>query len=203
MSALNQVSVHICPMTRQEFLGKEKKLTISYSIVKVPLGTFLVASTTKGVCFLMPADKKYNAVEELKQHFKYARFRCQKVKHHKIASYLLRQHYDKVSDFYLHLYGTEFQIATWIDLLNVSSGMVTTYLDIAKRIGKPRAARPVGHAVGKNPITYLIPCHRVICKDGSLGGYRWGVDKKIRFLNKETHVAQQSQGMTNWNPTFF
>lgn len=184
-------------------MGKEKKLTISYSIVKVPLGRFLIASTSKGVCYLMPADKKYNAVEMLKRHFSHARFRCQKVNHHKMASYLLRQRYDKVPDFYLHLYGTEFQLAVWEDLLNVTSGMVTTYWDIARRIGKPRAARPVGQAVGKNPIMYIIPCHRVICKNGTLGGYRWGIDKKIKFLNKETCCMQQSQGMSRWDPTFF
>lgn len=184
-------------------MGKEKKLTISYSTVKVPIGNFLVASTSKGICFLMPAETKWSSVETLKRHFPHARFRCQKVKHHKTAAYLLKQRYDKVESVTLHIYGTSFQLAVWQDLLAVPSGMVTTYWDVAKRIGNPKAARPVGQAVGKNPIMYIIPCHRVICKNGSLGGYRWGIAKKIKFLNKESCALKTADGMANWAPTFF
>lgn len=203
MNNLSSIPFHIEPMTRQEFLGREKRLTISYSIIKVSLGSFLVASTTKGVCFLMPAEKRWAPVDELKKRFPHARFRKQKVKHHVRTAMLLRGRYEKVSDFHFHLHGTNFQIAVWEDLLQIPSGMVTTYLDIAKRVGRPKAARPVGQAVGKNPIVYLIPCHRVICKDGTLGGYHWGVTKKIKYLNMETKAVARIKGMSSWAPTFF
>ena len=77
------------------------------------------------------------------------------------------------------------------------------YLDIAKRIGNPRGARAVGGAVGSNPVLSIIPCHRVICSSGKLGGFHWGIDKKIKLLNKEARGSKKREGAYNWEPTFF
>lgn len=204
MEAMNQCAVTIEPMTKAEFLGKEKRLTITYSIFTiVSLGKFLVASTSKGVCFLMPGEKRWNPVEELKRRFPKARLRFQKLSIHRKAAYLVCQRYDKVEKIALHLYGTSFQIAVWKDLLTIPAGKVTTYLDIAKRIGNPRGARAVGGAVGSNPVLSIIPCHRVICSSGKLGGFHWGIDKKIKLLNKEARGSKKREGAYNWEPTFF
>ncbi|MEH6616283.1 MAG: methylated-DNA--[protein]-cysteine S-methyltransferase [Porticoccus sp.] len=81
--------------------------------------------------------------------------------------------------------GTSFQCEVWQALLNIPSGTVTTYTDIANAIGRPTSARAVANAVGANPIAWLIPCHRVIRRDGSLGGYRWGVSRKQAMLDWE------------------
>lgn len=203
MDEANNTIIHVEQMSRSEFLGKVKKLVISYSVVTVPLGRFLVASTSKGICYLMPAAMKWSPVEVLKAHFPKARFRCQKVSIHKSAALLLKQRFDKVKQISLHLYGTDFQLSVWKDLLAIPMGKVTTYLNIAKRIGRPRAARPVGQAVSSNPVIYIIPCHRVICSNGKIGGYRWDVSRKIKFLNKEAQMSYCKEGLSNWEPTFF
>jgi AraC family transcriptional regulator of adaptative response/methylated-DNA-[protein]-cysteine methyltransferase len=89
----------------------------------------------------------------------------------------------------LHLRGTNFQIKVWEALLNIPTGTVTTYEQIALNIGKPRAIRAVGSAVGDNPIAYLIPCHRVIRKSGEFGNYMWGSARKKAILVKEFGVS--------------
>jgi O-6-methylguanine DNA methyltransferase len=80
---------------------------------------------------------------------------------------------------------TAFQKQVWQVLLAIPSGYVTHYQAIAEALGKPKASRAVGNAIGSNPLAIKIPCHRVIRKDGQLGGYRWGLDKKIALLKKE------------------
>lgn len=82
----------------------------------------------------------------------------------------------------LYVRGTAFQLAVWQALLSVPPGTLTTYSDVAAAIGRPRALRAVGQAVGANPIGVLIPCHRVICSDGALGGFGWGLPTKRALL---------------------
>ena len=89
----------------------------------------------------------------------------------------------------LDLQGTPFQRAVWDVLMQLPEGVCCSYKDIAEQIGKPKAYRAVGNAVGRNPMAWLIPCHRVLPRSGSLsgnlGGFRWGVPMKERFLNYE------------------
>ncbi|MFZ1338721.1 MAG: bifunctional helix-turn-helix domain-containing protein/methylated-DNA--[protein]-cysteine S-methyltransferase [Paracoccaceae bacterium] len=82
----------------------------------------------------------------------------------------------------LHLIGAPFQIKVWEALLSIPTGHVTTYSDIASAIGHPAAQRAVGSAVGRNPISFLIPCHRALRRDGGLGGYHWGLPRKRAML---------------------
>jgi AraC family transcriptional regulator of adaptative response/methylated-DNA-[protein]-cysteine methyltransferase len=85
----------------------------------------------------------------------------------------------------LWLYGTPFQVQVWQALLRIPPGSVTSYKALAGYIGRPRASRAVGMASGANPISYLIPCHRVIRISGALGGYRWGLGRKLAMLSRE------------------
>lgn len=196
-------TINIVPMTQAEYSGKGKRITISYSLVTVSAGRYLVASTSKGVCFIMPGEMRWNPVESLRKHFPHAQFRCRKVEMHNKAVWLLKRRIDKVDRLTLHLWGTPFQLSVWTDLLHIPSGKVTTYQNIANRIGKPKAARPVGQAVSANPVMRIIPCHRVVCSNGKLGGYRWGVDRKIKFLNQESRPTDKMYGRANWDPTLF
>ena len=82
----------------------------------------------------------------------------------------------------LHLIGAPFQLKVWEALLHIPSGHVTTYSDLAAAVGHPRAVRAVGTAVGRNPISLLIPCHRALRSDGTLGGYAWGLQRKRKLL---------------------
>lgn len=195
--------IWIEPMSREEFSGREKPLTISYSIQSAPVGRVLIASTPKGICFLMPAAEKWQPEATLRRHFPKARFYNRAVALHKKALLLLRRRYDKVPSLCLHLYGTPFQLEVWRDLLTIPDGMVTTYGHIAERIHRPKAARPVGQAVGANPVMCIVPCHRVVRIDGTLGGYRWGVSRKIKLLNGEAKFNAKSAGLQNWEPTLF
>lgn len=81
--------------------------------------------------------------------------------------------------------GTPFQQSVWNELLKIPRGETRTYEDIARAIGKPKAVRAVGTAVGKNSLAVIVPCHRVIRKDGSIGEYRWGIAKKKKLLESE------------------
>jgi O-6-methylguanine DNA methyltransferase len=81
--------------------------------------------------------------------------------------------------------GTEFQCAVWKALLTINSGTTLSYQQFAQKVDKPTAWRAVANAVGANPIAYFIPCHRVIRSDGTLGGYRWGLEKKKKLLDDE------------------
>jgi AraC family transcriptional regulator of adaptative response/methylated-DNA-[protein]-cysteine methyltransferase len=85
----------------------------------------------------------------------------------------------------LHLAGTNFQLKVWEALLRIPPGAATTYGEVARRIGRPTAARAVAGAVGANPVAWLIPCHRVLRSVGTLGGYRWGVERKRAMLGWE------------------
>jgi AraC family transcriptional regulator of adaptative response/methylated-DNA-[protein]-cysteine methyltransferase len=82
----------------------------------------------------------------------------------------------------LHLLGTPWQIKVWQALLAIPSGRVTTYRTIAEQVGSSKSSRAVGTAVGRNPISYLIPCHRVLGSDGALHGYHWGLTRKRAML---------------------
>ena len=90
----------------------------------------------------------------------------------------------------LHLIGAPFQIKVWEALLHVPSGQVTTYSDIARAVGSPKAVRAVGTAVGKNPVSWLIPCHRALRKSGELGGYHWGTPIKRAMLAYESAARE-------------
>ena len=96
---------------------------------------------------------------------------------------------------HLHAWGAPFQIKVWEALLQIPPGAVTTYADIARAIGRPAAVRAVGTAVGRNPLAFVIPCHRVIRKGGATGGYRWGLPVKRAMLAWEAARAE-AQGRT-------
>ena len=90
----------------------------------------------------------------------------------------------------LVMIGTDFEVRVWEALLKIPMGRAVSYTDIARHIGKPQASRAVGSAVGRNPISFVVPCHRVLRADGSLGGYHWGLTRKRALIGWETgHVA--------------
>ena len=86
--------------------------------------------------------------------------------------------------------GTDFQVRVWEALLRIPLGAASTYQDVARAIGKPSASRAVGAAVGRNPISFVVPCHRAIGKSGALTGYHWGITRKRAMLGWETGCVQ-------------
>ena len=86
----------------------------------------------------------------------------------------------------LVLIGTDFEVRVWETLLRIPMGRAVTYADIARHLGQPTASRAVGTAVGRNPISFVVPCHRVLRSDGNLGGYHWGLTRKRALIGWET-----------------
>ena len=93
----------------------------------------------------------------------------------------------------LLLSGSPLQLNVWEALLSIPSGYVTTYSDIAQNIGNPKAVRAVGTAVGRNPVSWLIPCHRALRKSGALGGYHWGLPVKRALLARESAQLEAAE----------
>jgi AraC family transcriptional regulator of adaptative response/methylated-DNA-[protein]-cysteine methyltransferase len=88
--------------------------------------------------------------------------------------------------------GSDFEIRVWETLLRIPLGKRSTYSDVANHIGKPKAARAVGAAVGRNPVSFVVPCHRVLSKSGSLCGYHWGLTRKRAILGWEAGIAAKA-----------
>jgi len=154
------------------------KKKIYYGIGETPFGDALIGFYEKKIFWLSFS----NDLEEMKIYFKEFEFieDCNK------ANLILKEIFsNKIQDFNLVVKGTSFQKQVWKELLNIPCGTTTTYKNIAKAIDKPQSTRAVATAIGKNNISYLIPCHRVIGKDGKLRGYRWGLDIKMNLLNYE------------------
>lgn len=151
------------------------------NVVDSPVGPLFLAATDAGLTHLLFAtgvDRKPAAVAGSGE-----------------AARIVRETERQLSDYFagrrrefdvpLAPAGTEFQLATWRELQNVSFGETISYGELARRLGRPRAVRAVGTANGANPISIIVPCHRVIGADGTLTGYGGGLDKKRRLLSLE------------------
>src|SRR5690606_8010830 len=146
-------------------------LTIRYGIHPTPFGKCLIATTERGICHLgFVEGGEGTSIDHLADHWKQAVM----IEDYRATAPLVTRIFSSGmpdTPLKLHLRGTNFQIKVWEALLNIPAGAVTTYEHIAAQIGRPKAVRAVGTAVGDNPIAYLIPCHRVIRKSGEFGNY--------------------------------
>jgi len=167
-------------MTPGEFAQKGQGLTINWDWHISPFGEALVMATDKGICglaFTAEAGRDA-AMADLKSRWPKATYRHAPAQIAQAAGPVLTG----TGEAALHLIGAPFQIKVWEALLRIPSGSVTTYSEIAGAIGSPRAVRAVGTAVGRNPVSFLIPCHRALRKSGALGGYHWGLGVKRAML---------------------
>src|SRR5690606_272896 len=147
-------------------------------------GPCMVASTDKGVCNILFGDPE-NMLIDLHDRWKKAKLIEQDHSlHQPIKKYLTDL--KPTSKIKLHLHGTNFQIKVWEALLSIPEGQISTYGEIAKKAGYPRAFQATGGAIGDNPVSYLIPCHRVLKSTGEISGYRWGVERKRAMLLHES-----------------
>jgi AraC family transcriptional regulator of adaptative response/methylated-DNA-[protein]-cysteine methyltransferase len=191
-SRIHDLFVQIEGMTPGDYKLGGQGLTITYAFEESPFGSVIVASTEKGVCHLaFEADKK-SAVRTLQSRFPNAAFRCESHPLHAKALQVLNGVSCPDQPLMLHLAGTPFQLKVWEALLKIPHGTLYTYRDIADLIDKPTASRAVGTAIGKNPVAYLIPCHRVIQTSGQMGGYMWGIERKHALIGFE--AAQYEAG---------
>jgi len=163
-------------------------LTMSYGFHPSPFGTALVMTTPRGLAGLAFADagEEEAALADMKGRW----LKADIVEDRPRTAALARRIFDTAlwradQPLRVVLIGTDFEIRVWETLLKIPMGRAMTYSDIATKVGAINAARAVGAAVGKNPLSFVVPCHRVLGKDGALTGYHWGLTRKRAMLGWE------------------
>lgn len=186
-SRLHDLFVRWEAMSPGDFAAKGAGLRIYWNWYATPFGDALAMATERGLCGLAFTAEfgRDHAMEDMTSRWPNADF-IQSDQHvgDQMAALL-----GQTGDMRLHMIGAPFQIKVWEALLNIPSGHVTTYSEIASRVGTPKAVRAVGTAVGRNPVSWLIPCHRALRKSGGLGGYHWGLPVKRALLAWEAARA--------------
>jgi AraC family transcriptional regulator of adaptative response/methylated-DNA-[protein]-cysteine methyltransferase len=163
-------------------------ITVRYGFHPTPFGECLIALTPRGIChlaFVGPVTRQ-EALARLEHDWPLAQLEADQNATRAAAAKAFPAQSSKVPALSLHVKGTNFQLKVWRALLDIPLGEVTTYGALAAKVGNPKASRAVGTAVGSNPVSYLIPCHRVIRASGELGGYAWGPNRKRAMLARET-----------------
>ncbi len=162
-------------------------MEIRFAIGDCSLGSILVAATDRGVCAILLGSDADALVRGLRDGFPEARLIAddEMLEHALAEAISLVEAPAAGFDLPLDLHGTEFQRRVWQALRAIPAGATASYTDIARSIGAPEAAKEVGEACAATPIAVAIPCHRVVRKDGTLAGYRWGVRRKRALLNRE------------------
>ena len=179
-------------MSPGEWKAGGEGLTIAYGFHPCPVGTALVMTTPRGLAGLALADagKERSALKDMRARWPRARY----VEDFAATAPTARRIFDpslwrKNQPLRVVMIGTDFEVRVWEKLLDIPMGHLTTYSELAARAGSPKAARAVGAAVGKNPICFVVPCHRVIGKSGELTGYHWGLTRKRAILGWEAGMA--------------
>lgn len=179
-------------MSPGTFAQKGAGLRIYWGWFESPFGPALVMGTDKGICGLALAAEmgEEAAMEDLCSRWPDADFIEDPMLLRPWVLTAFGAQDGALDKAPLYLIGAPFQIKVWEALLSIPSGQVTTYSDIATAIGSPKAVRAVGTAVGRNPVSWLIPCHRALRKSGALGGYHWGLPVKRAMLAFEAARAE-------------
>ncbi len=191
-SRLHDLFIQIEGMSPAEYRNGGVALHINYSFSATLFGSVIIASTTKGICYMAFTEDHDDAFSHLKAQFPNAEFIQHEDELQKKALAVFQLNENNLSEIKLHLKGTDFQLKVWESLLKIPMGKLTTYSAIAKHIGHNKASRAVGTAIGSNPVAFLIPCHRVIQSSGHFGGYMWGTTRKTAIIGWEgvkTHAT--------------
>lgn len=183
---LHDLFINIEGMTPAEYKNGGKNLSVNYSFAESPFGNLIVGSTPKGVCYIAFDDDEANALNDLKKKFPNAIFQRRLDMIQQNALFIFQSDWSKLPEIKLHLKGTDFQLKVWEALLKIPMGQLSTYGNIAEKIGRVNASRAVGTAIASNPVAYLIPCHRVIQSSGNIGGYMWGSIRKTAIIGWES-----------------
>ncbi|KAJ8929654.1 hypothetical protein NQ314_017637 [Rhamnusium bicolor] len=162
---------------------KMVNFNITYGTADTRFGKCFMGLNEDNVCFLSFLEGSYPGLDDLKKTFPKAAL----TQDDGLVSEKTQNMFDDCSNdnVKLLLKGTDFETKVWEELLNLQKGSTSSYEEIAKAIGNPKAIRAVANAIAKNNISYLVPCHRVISKKGTLNKYRWGVERKLQMLQHE------------------
>lgn len=182
-------------MTPGTYKARGRGVTIGYGFHPSPFGTALLMTTEAGLCGLAFADEgeETAALADMCARWPEAVY----VEESELTGTYAGRIFDPErwrpeTPLRIVFIGTDFEIRVWETLLRIPFGKASTYSDIATHIGKPRASRAVGTAIGRNPVSFVVPCHRVLGKSGSLCGYHWGLTRKRAILGWEAGLAAAS-----------
>jgi AraC family transcriptional regulator, regulatory protein of adaptative response / methylated-DNA-[protein]-cysteine methyltransferase len=174
-------------MTPTEFRTGGAKAEIYFAVGQCSMGNILAAQTERGVCAILIGDNAEQLVHDLQDRFPKATLVGDAPAYHDLVAKVvgLVESPKTGLGLPLDIQGTAFQKRVWNALQQIPAGTTATYTEIATSIGMPKAVRAVAQACGANSLAIAIPCHRVIRNDGSLSGYRWGVERKRTLLQRE------------------
>jgi len=174
-------------MTPATYSRGGRGMNINFTIVASSMGRLLVAMTERGVCAVRMCDTDAELEKDLRDEFPHAQIKrddsALREQVQKILNHL--DNNEPRLDLPLDIRATAFQRQVWDKLRAIPYGQTVSYGDVAKALGNPGAVRAVGRACATNPVALVIPCHRVVREDQSLGGYRWGLDRKKKLLDRE------------------
>jgi len=176
-------------MTPATYRAGGQGMRIQWSLVDTALGTALVAATQRGICAIELGEEAEALEQRLRQEFPRADIERVDAGRDEFLAPRLQAVADRLAglqaDVPLDLMGSSFQQRVWEALTKLPAGETISYADLARRLDAPQAARAVASACARNRVAVVVPCHRVIRGDGSLGGYRWGLPRKRQLLERE------------------
>ncbi len=178
-SRLHDLFLNFEAITPNEYKKLGEQLTITYGVGYSPFGKAFIAQSTRGIMALMFYEESYDEIlVRIKKDWANAAFiHDDKLVQNSLDSIFIHHNKQK-----LFVKGTNLQVNVWKALLTIPQGNLTTYSDVAKKIGNEKAVRAVASSIGKNPISVLIPCHRVVGKTAAMSGYAWGINRKRIIL---------------------
>lgn len=181
-------------MTPATYRRGGRGMSISYTIAPCSLGRVLVAATERGISAVYLGDRDADLAAELRKEYPHAEIRSGDGEHSKWVRDIVRHlaGSNPQLDLPTDVVATAFQRRVWEALRSIPLGATRTYSEVARSIGQPKAIRAVGHACATNPTSIVVPCHRVVRTDGTLGGYRWGLERKQSLLERERRTAGAS-----------
>jgi len=190
-SRLHDHFVSLEAVTPGEYKRRGAGIGIAYGYHPTPFGECLLALTDRGICGLAFVEDRDASMRYLRRKWTAADFHEDRKKTGDVAERIFARG-GEPARCKLVVSGTNFQVKVWEALLRIPPGALASYEEVARRAGRPGASRAVGHAVGRNPIAYLIPCHRVVAKSGLITGYRWGTDRKRALIGWEAARREEA-----------
>lgn len=190
---LHDLILHWEAMTAGNVRNRGQGLTIQHGWHDTLYGSTFIAITVHGLCYLAFEHEGVCPTTELKGRWPQAKL----IESPESTLPIAKNLFTASAELRLHIIGSPFQHKVWEALLRIPIGEVSSYSDIAQTIREPKSARAVGHAISQNPIGKLIPCHRVIRKNGDFGNYHWGDTRKIAMLLKEQQEKTSSHKTGN------
>lgn len=170
--------------------GRKEGETLFFALAACSVGHVLVAQSAQGICAILLGEDPARLPDDLQHSFPRARLTPDNTSLNKVISQVVAfiDQPETELSLPLDLRGTPFQQRVWQALRHIPVGMTVSYTDLAQRIGSPKAVRAVAGACAANVLAVAIPCHRVVRSDGTLSGYRWGIERKRQLLNREAQA---------------